>query len=167
MASEKVLQEKSKIIEDIKKNYDEFGNLLIFTYQGLRDADAKEIRRELKNVEATYKIYKNTLVRRAFNDMKLDGFDESLVGPTAIAFGKDPLSMIKVIAKANKKSKNIDIREAYLNGELVLADKVKVLATMPSREELLTMLAAQLMAPARELALGLNMLCEKKEEESK
>ena len=88
MASAKVLEEKKAVVDEITNNIKNSDSVLIFTYQGLTVSELNNLRRELKKSESEVKIYKNTLLKRAVDDLNvnLDGF---LEGPNAILFGKD------------------------------------------------------------------------------
>jgi len=97
MASAKILENKKAIVSEIKDNIQNSESVVIFTYQGLTVSELSELRRELKKTDSEIKVYKNTLFKRAIDDLEinLDGF---LEGPNAILFGKDLLEPIKVIS---------------------------------------------------------------------
>ena len=88
MASAKILENKKAIVSEIKDNIQNSESVVIFTYQGLTVSELSELRRELKKTDSEIKVYKNTLFKRAIDDLEinLDGF---LEGPNAILFGKD------------------------------------------------------------------------------
>ena len=121
-----------------------------------------ELRRELRNIDSEIKVYKNTLVKRALNELDLN-LDEFLEGPNAILFGKDLLEPIKVLSKFAKDHDKAEIRVGIISGAKADLDTIKEYAAIPSREGLLTMLAGGMIQYVRDLAIGLNMYAEQLE----
>lgn len=163
MASTKVLNEKKEIVEEIKKNIQDSESVILFQYQGLTVADLSSLRNKLRDANAEVKVYKNTLLKRALDDLNLslDGF---LEGPNAILFGKDLLEPIKVIANFAKENNKLDIRVGIISGNVADINTIKEYASIPSMEGLLTMFAGGLIQYVRDFAIGINMIAEQKEE---
>ena len=162
MASEKILSRKKEVVSEIKDIIENNGTLILFDYRGLTDKEAKAIRRELRKNEDDYKIYKNTLLKLAFNDKGIN-LDEALSGPSALAYGKDQLSAIKTLSKFEKTNKNLEIKMGYVDNEVADLNKINSLAALPSRDELLTMLAGGMIGVVRNLAIGLDLVSKQKE----
>lgn len=162
MASAKILENKKAIVNEIKENIQNSESVIIFTYQGLTVSDLSELRRELKKSESEVKVYKNTLFKRAVDDLniKVDGF---LEGPNAILFGKDLLEPIKVISEFAKNHEKANITVGIINGSPADLDTINEYASIPSREGLLTMLAGGMIQYVRDLAIGLNLYAEQLE----
>mgnify|MGYP002622771583 CR=1 FL=1 len=162
MASAKILEEKKNVVEEIKNNIKNSESVVIFTYQGLTVSDLSELRKELKSTDSEVKIYKNTLFKRAVDDLgiNLDGF---LEGPNAILFGKELLEPIKIISKFAKDHENANITVGIIDGAKADLDVLKEYAAIPSREGLLTMLAGGMIQYVRDLAIGLNLYAEQLE----
>lgn len=162
MASAKILENKKAIVDEIKNNIQNSESVIVFTYQGLTVSELSELRRELRKSESEVKIYKNTLFKRALDDLNinLDGF---LEGPNAILFGKDLLEPIKVISEFVKDHENANITVGIISGAPADLDVIKEYASIPSREGLLTMLAGGMIQYVRDLAVGLNMYAEQLE----
>ena len=162
MASAKILEEKKAIVDEIANNIKNSESVLIFTYQGLSVSDLNGLRRELKKSDSEVKIYKNTLLKRAVDDLKinLDGF---LEGPNAICFGKDLLEPIKVLSKFVKDHDKANITVGIIDGAPADLAVIKEYASIPSREGLLTMLAGGMIQYVRDLAIGLNLYAEQLE----
>ena len=72
MANQKILAKKQEVIDEIKDNVNNSATFVLFDYRGLTDAEIKQLRRALRDAGATYKVYKNTLMARAFNDLNID-----------------------------------------------------------------------------------------------
>lgn len=159
MASTKILNEKKQVVSEIQDLVKNSESVIIFTYQGLTVADLRALRRKLRDVDATIKVFKNTLVKRALDDLKLD-LSEFLEGPNAILFGKNLLEPIKVLSEFAKTNDKMDIRVGIISGKPADLDTIKEYASIPSREGLLTMLAGGMIQYVRDLSIGLNLYAE-------
>ena len=126
-------------------------------------AELSELRKKLRETDATVKVYKNTLLKRALDELNLS-FDGFLEGPNAILFGKNLLEPIKVIADFAKEHEKLEIRIGIISGSVADLATINEYATIPSREGLLTMLAAGMMEHVRNLSIALNLYSEQKEE---
>ena len=163
MASTKVLAQKKETVNDIVKNIKDSESVILFQYQGLTVAELSELRKKLRETDATVKVYKNTLLKRALDELNLS-FDGFLEGPNAILFGKNLLEPIKVIADFAKEHEKLEIRIGIISGSVADLATINEYATIPSREGLLTMLAAGMMEHVRNLSIALNLYAEEKEE---
>ncbi len=162
MASEKILNEKKLVVSEIVDNIKNSESVILFQYQGLSVAEMSELRNKLKEVNSTIKIYKNTLLKRALDEINID-MNEFLEGPNAILFGSSLLEPIKIISEYAKDHDKLDIRVGIISGDVASLDVIKDYASIPSREGLLTMLAGGMIQYVRDLAIGLNLYAEKLE----
>lgn len=162
MASEKILNEKKLVVSEIVDNTKNSESVILFQYQGLSVAEMSELRNKLKEVNSTIKIYKNTLLKRALDEINID-MNEFLEGPNAILFGSSLLEPIKIISEYAKDHDKLDIRVGIISGDVASLDVIKDYASIPSREGLLTMLAGGMIQYVRDLAIGLNLYAEKLE----
>ena len=162
MASAKILENKKAVVKEIQDKVKSSESVIIFTYQGLSVSELSDLRIKLREVNSEAKIYKNTLVRRALADLKID-IEQFLEGPNAIVFGKDLLEPIKVISEFAKNHDNANITVGIISGDPADLDAIKEYASIPSREGLLTMLAGGMIQYVRDLAVGLNMYAEQLE----
>ena len=162
MASAKILEAKKGIVKDIENSINDSESVVLFQYQGLTVADLNELRRKLKETDATVKVYKNTLLKRALDDLNLS-FEGFLEGPNAILFGKNLLEPIKVLADFAKGHDKLEIRIGIINGSVADLATIKEYASIPSREGLLTMLASGMIEHVRNLSIALNLYAEEKE----
>lgn len=156
MANVKIIEKKQEIVNEIKEKISDASSILLFEYRGLSVIEMMELRRKLKESDTDLKVYKNTLANRAFNDNNYDMKDE-LKGPKAIAFGTDAIAPIKVIYEFSKKHPALVIRAGIIDGKITEIDTLEKLASVPSRQELLTMLAAGLMATVKDFAICLDL----------
>ena len=163
MASEKILAKKQEVIDEIKATVENATSIVLFAYRGLTDEESKELRRTLRNSDSDYKVYKNTLMARAFNDMNID-LNEHLTGSSALAYGSDAIAPIKVLADFAKKHDALELKVGIVDGEISDKEELAKLATIPSREGLLTMLAGGMIGIARDLSICLDLYSQQKEE---
>ena len=163
MASQKILAQKQEVIDEIKKTVEESTSVVLFAYRGLTDEESKILRKTLKSNDSDYKVYKNTLMSRAFNDMNID-LNDYLKGSSALAFSTDAIAPIKVLAECAKKHEALELKVGIVDGEISDKEKLAKLATIPSREGLLTMLAAGMMGIPKDLSICLDLYAKQKEE---
>ncbi len=163
MASTKILDAKKEIVNNIVNNIKDSESVILFQYQGLTVADLSELRVKLREADATVKVYKNTLLKRALDELNIN-FEGFLEGPNAILFGKNLLEPIKVLADFAKDHEKLEIRVGIISGSVADLATIKEYASIPSREGLLTMLAAGMMEHVRNLSIALNLYAEGKEE---
>lgn len=163
MASKKILEAKSAVVSEISDKVKASESVIVFSYQGLTVAEFTELRRNLKDANGEVKIYKNTLVRRALNDLSI-GMDESfLEGPNAIVFGETLLEPIKVLSKFAKEHEKATIRVGIISGNVASLETINEYASIPSREGLLTQLAGGMIQYVRDLSIALNLYSEQLE----
>ena len=110
-----------------------------------------------------YKIYKNTLVTRALNELNIK-LDEDLFGPSALAYANDQVAPIKVLSEFAKSHPAVELKVGIVDKEVTGKEKLAQLATIPSREGLLTMLAGGMIGIARDLSICLDLYAKQKEE---
>lgn len=163
MANAKILEEKQKVIDEIKTRAQNAKSVVLFDYRGITDAEAKELRVKLREANSDYKVYKNTLMSRAFDDLKMD-LKESLVGPSAFAYGEDQIGAIKILTDFAKEHPSIVLKVGIVDGEIADQAKLAEYAKLPSREGLLTMLAGGMIGLARDLSICLDLYSKQKED---
>jgi len=162
VANQKILDQKQLVINEITDKVKNAATFVVFNNNGLNVAELTELRRKLKESGSEVKIYKNTLVKRALKPLNIELEDE-FNGPKAIAFGTDALAPIKVVNEFAKEHPALEIKVGYTDGEIIDTKKIAALASVPGRQELLTMLAGALMGQVRNLSIALNMYQEKLE----
>ena len=163
MASEAILKQKQVVIDEIKGRVEAAKTIVLFDYRGITDSEAKELRCKLRESNSDYKVYKNTLMTRAFNDLGID-LNEGLTGPSAFAFGEDQIAPIKTLSEFAKEHPALVLKVGIVDGEKADAAKLAEYATIPSRDGLLTMLAGGMMGIARDLSICLDLYSQQKEE---
>ena len=163
MASERILKEKQAVIDEIKEKVENATSIVLFDYRGLTDAEIKELRSKLKESGSYYKVFKNTLMSRAFNDLGID-LSEGLSGPSAFAFGDDQIAPVKVLSEFAKNHPALVLKVGIIDGEKADQAKLDEYAKLPSREQLLTMLAGGMIGLVKDLSICLDLYSQQKEE---
>ncbi len=156
------LEAKKQVVEEIKAKISASKSVVLVDYKGLTVAEATELRNAFRKANVEYKVLKNTLVRRAFNELGVSNFDADLNGATAVAFGSDETGASKIVVEnAKKLNEKLAPKSAYVNGEYVDKKGVEALAAIPSKDALYSMLAGTLSNFVRGLAVALNRVAEK------
>ena len=159
-----IREEKMQIVADIVQKLSDSKTTILTDYRGLDVAEVTELRKSLREAGIEFKVLKNTLVRRATAEVNLTDIDEFLAGPTAIAFSYDDLvAPAKILSDFAKKHDALEIKAGLLEGKFINSDEIKALASLPSREGLLSMLLSVLQAPMRNFALAVKAVSEKNE----
>lgn len=134
-------------------------SIVLVDYNKLTVAEVSELRKKCKQAGCEYKVYKNTLMRKALNQLGFNQFDNDLNGPTAIAFASDETSAAKVmVAAAKDYTDKIVLKSAFVDNAYVDKNGIKALASMPSKEELVAKMLGSMQAPLANFAGVLNNL---------
>ena len=159
------LEAKKVLVEEIKNKIQNAVSLTFVDYRGLTVEEDTKMRKQLRESEVEYKVYKNRLLLRALDELGYTGFNDILEGTTAVAFSmKDEVSGPNIIVKTSEAAKKMQIKAGILNGERIDAAMVEQLAKIPSKEVLISKLLYLLQSPVRSVAIALNAIAEKKGE---
>ena len=156
MANPKILERKQETINEIKEKFSNASSSVFFEYAGLSVAETTELRRKLRETDSELKIYKNTLAKRALDSLNID-FGDELNGPKAVVFGSDAVAPIKVLSDFAKEHPALEIKVGYVDGAIADKEMLTKLANIPSRDSLLTMVAAGLMEHVKNVAICLDL----------
>lgn len=169
--------EKMSAVADMKKLFEESSAFFVTDYQGLNVEDMTALRKNLRDKQVTYMVGKNTLFRIAAKEAGVPDIEEHLSGPTAIAFSSDDAPAAAKVLHDSYKDKELPRTKVFVvRGDRFEGADIKQFADLPSREELLAMVAAAVEAPLVELArtidgffqeliLSLEALADKKKSE--
>jgi large subunit ribosomal protein L10 len=162
-----VREEKVQLVAEISQKLRDSKSTIITDYRGLNVAEVTELRKKLREAGVEFKVYKNTLARRATKEAGLEAIDVHLTGPTAIAFSYDDLvAPAKILSDFAKEHKALEIKGGVVEGRVISDKEVSALAALPSREGLLSMLLSVLQAPMRNFAYAVKQVAEKKEQQA-
>ena len=150
---------KKAVVQEITDKIKASKSVVLVDYNALTVAEVSELRNKCRQANCEYKVYKNTLVRKAFNDLGFKDFDNDLNGPTAVTFGNDETTAAKLMVNAAKDyEKKIVLKSAFVDNAYVDKAGAKALANMPSREELVAKMLGSMNAPVANFAGVLNNL---------
>ncbi len=151
------LEEKKQLVEELKEKIGSAKSIVIVDYKGLSVFEDTELRKTLREANVEYRVLKNRLMQKAFNELGYSDFDEALNGPTAVAFANgDPVAPAKILLESADKTKKLTVKCGMIDGSYITTDGVKELATLPPKEVLLAKLLGTLEAPISSLARVLN-----------
>ncbi|MCH1626094.1 50S ribosomal protein L10 [Fredinandcohnia quinoae] len=160
------VEQKKLIVTEIADKLRESKSTIVVDYRGLNVGEVTELRKQLRDAGIDFKVYKNSMTRRAAELVELAGLNESLTGPNAIAFSnEDVVAPAKILNDFAKKHNALEIKAGVIEGNVATVEEVKALAELPSREGLLSMLLSVLQAPIRNLALATKAVADQKEEQ--
>ena len=133
------VEEKTPIIQEIKENLDGAKSVVLVDYLGLTVEQDTNLRRAIREAGVIYKVYKNTMVNLAIEGTEFADLAKDLEGPTAVAISKeDATAPARVIAKFAKTANKLELKSGIVDGTYYDAEGIKVIATIPSKEELLS-----------------------------
>lgn len=141
-------ESKVAIVQEVKEKLSNAQGTILADYRGMNVKQITELRKRLREAGVEYKVYKNTLTAIAARELGLDGLEEYLTGPTAIAFGyDDPVVPAKILSEFAKNNEALSLKGGVLTGKVIGLDQVKALAELPSREVLLSQVLRGMQAP--------------------
>ncbi len=165
--SKQAIAIKSEEVQELLKKMQSVNSFVILDYSGLTVEQVSKLRRELTANGCEMKVIKNNITRRAAAAAGYSELAESLDGPNAVAFStEDSVSAAKTIHEFAKQNKALELKFGVVDGEYMNNDKILQIATIPTREVLLTMFAAGILEPIKEVAMAVHMHVENLEESS-
>lgn len=161
------IEAKKQVVQELSEKFAESDSTVLVDYRGLNVAEVTELRKLLRDNGIDYKVYKNTLARRAAKEANLEGLNETLAGPTAIAFSKDDVvAPAKILHDFAKDHEALEIKGGVIEGEIATLEQIKELSTLPDHSGLVSMLLSVLQAPIRNLAYATKAIADQQEEEA-
>jgi large subunit ribosomal protein L10 len=149
----KVRPEKVSVVDEVKAKVDSTSTAVVTEYRGMTVAEISTLRRQLRSLDADYKVFKNTLVRRAIQGTSVEPMGEFLEGPTAIAFVQGDVSAVaKALRDYAKATPTLKVKGGVVDGRALSLKDLNALADLPSRDVLLAMFAGLLASPMRTMA---------------
>ena len=153
---------KQPIVDEIKSVIDGAQSVVAVRYLGITVDQDTKLRKELRENGVVYKVYKNTLIKRAIDGTEFAGLEPDLEGPTAIAVSKtDATAPARIVAKYVKTVGPLELKGGIVEGEYYSAEGMTAIAAIPSRDELLSRLLGSLQSPITNFARVLNQVAEK------
>ena len=156
---------KAPIVDEIKATIDGAASVVLVDYLGLTVEQDTKLRKNLRAEDITYKVYKNTLIKRAIEGTEFESLSKDLEGPTAIVVSKkDATAPARVIADFAKTASKLELKSGVVEGTYYDVEGIKAIAQIPSREVLLSRLLGSLQSPITNLARVINQVTEQKAE---
>jgi large subunit ribosomal protein L10 len=148
---------KTEQVEKLTNDLKNVSNVVVATYTKLTVSQDYELRKALRGAGAKYQVVKNTLAERAAKGTKVEGALKDLAGVTSIAYTTgDPVAMAKALTKYAKDTPDFTFKVGVVEGRVINIKEIEALASMPSKEELMSKLLFLINAPAQRLATVIN-----------
>ena len=165
MASENILKQKEQEVNELAEKFKTAKLILLADYRGISVEDVTKLRNDLRDTKAEYKVIKNNIVKRALDANGESALDSVLEGPTAVIIAEeDYLAPLKAIYKFSKDNDYYKIKGGIVEGKVMSVEELITLAKLPSRQELLGMLAGALLGNISKVAVALDQVRLQKEE---
>ena len=156
---------KKPVVEEISELLNGAATAVVVDYRGLTVAEDTELRKQLREAGVVYKVYKNTMINFAIKDTEFADLAQHLEGPTAIAVCKDDATAAaRVLAKFAKTAEALEIKGGVVDGVYYDAAGTGQIASIPSRELLLSKLLGSMQSPVTNFARVIKQIAEKNEE---
>ena len=164
MPSEKILTEKKAVVSALVEKLKNAQAGVIADYRGLSVAQDTELRKKLREAGVEYTVVKNTLTRFAANEVGLGDLDPILHGPSALATSdSDVVAPAKVLVEFAKANEQLEIKAGFVDGKVIDVNEVKVYASIPSKEVLISKMLGSLQAPIGSLVRTLDAIAKKED----
>lgn len=155
---------KKPVVDEISELIKDAQSVVLVDYRGLTVEQDTQLRKELREADVTYKVYKNTLMNFAFKGTDCEAMSEMLEGPSAIAVSKtDATAPARIIAKFAKDAKALELKAGVVEGTFYDTEGIQAVALVPSREELLSKLLGSIQSPIANFARVIKQIAEKQE----
>ncbi len=159
--AKKAIELKKEQVAELSKRMQEANSIVLLDYLGLSVDEVTELRDKLRENGCEMAVIKNNIIKRAAEDAGYKDMIDHAIGPNAVAFShEDSVSAAKVIYEFAKEHKQLELKVGVVDGEYMDNDRIQTIATIPSREELLTMFAGGLLQPIKEVAIALQLHAE-------
>ncbi len=156
---------KQPIVDEIAAALKDAKSAVLVDYRGLTVEQDTQLRKQLREAGVVYKVYKNTLVKRAIQGTEFESLSSHLEGPTAVAIStEDATAPARILFNFAKTAEALELKAGVVDGTYYDEAGIKVIATIPSREELLSKLLGSLQSPITNFARVIKQIAEKQEE---
>ena len=167
MPSEKVLEQKKAQVVEVAEALKSAQTGILVDYRGLTVEQVTELRKQMREAGVEYKVLKNTMIKRAVAALGIDGVDNVLEGPTAVAVGKDdPVAPARILNDFVKKVKKTEIKGGIVYGKAASVAEIEYLATLPSKEQLIASLMSVINGVTSKFVRTLEAIRVQKEEQA-
>ena len=159
-----ILESKKAVVSEIKDKFESSQSAVVVEYRGLNVTEITALRRQLHDENIEFKVYKNTMMRRAVEGTDYADLGEALIGPNAVAFSDDAVAPSRVLANFAKKHKKLILKAGVVDGKVVNQDEIKELSALPNHDGMISMLLGMFQSPIRSFAYAVSQVAEKRAE---
>jgi len=161
------IEEKKPIIAEISEGIQDAACVVLVDHRGLTVEEDTKLRKQLREAGVIYKVYKNRYMKLAFDGTQFEELSKHLEGPSAIAISKeDATAPARILSKFAKEAPALELKAGMVEGTYYDVDGIKVLASIPSREELLSKLLGSIQSPIANFARVVDQIAKSKEAEA-
>ena len=162
-----LLLKKAEIVKQTVDLINAAESAIVVDYRGLTVAEVTDLRKQLRDAGVQMSVIKNKILDRAVEGTDYEDLKSTFVGPTAVAFSnEDPIAPAKILKKFADDHDALEIKGGFIEKNIKTLDEINEYATMPSREDLLSMLASALQDPMRKIARAVKAVADKGEDEA-
>ena len=163
--SEASIAKKAEAVKNVNAMLTEAQTAIVVDYRGLTVAEVTDLRKQLRDADVKMMVIKNKILQRAVEGTDYEALNDVFVGPTAIVFSnEDPIAPAKIIKKFADDHEALEVKGGFIEQSVKTLDEIIEYATMPGREELLSMLASALQDPMRKIARAVKAIADKEDE---
>ena len=163
--SEAAIAKKAEVVKQTVELLNNAESAIVVDYRGLTVAEVTDLRKQLRDAGVKMSVIKNKILDRAVEGTDYEDLRDTFVGPTAVAFSdEDPIAPAKILKKFADDHDALEIKGGFIEKKVKTLDEINEYATMPSREDLLSMLASALQDPMRKIARAVKAVADKEDE---
>lgn len=164
--SEATIATKAQLVSETAERFKNAESAIVVDYRGLTVEQVTSLRAELREAGVSMSVIKNKVLTRAAEAAGYGEMNDVFNGPSAVAFSdEDPIAPAKILKKYADQFDALEIKGGFLEKKIADLDKINEFATLPSREDLLSMLLSTLQAPVRNVAYAINAVIDKENDE--
>ncbi len=164
--SEATIAKKAEAVKNVNEMLTNAETAIVVDYRGLTVAEVTDLRKQLRDAGIKMMVIKNKILERAVEGTDYEDLKSTFVGPTAVALSdEDAIAPAKILKKFADDHEALEIKGGFIEKKVQTLDKINEYATLPSREDLLSMLASALQDPMRKIARAVKAVADKKSEE--
>lgn len=163
--SKEIIAKKAAIVEEVFEKFQSASSVVVVDYRGLTVEEVTDLRKQLRDAGVKMSVIKNKILDRAVEGTDYEDLKSTFVGPTAVAFSdEDPIAPAKILKNFADDHDALEIKGGFIEKKVKTLDEINEYATMPSREDLLSMLASALQDPMRKIARAVKAVADKEDE---
>ena len=163
--SEAAIAKKAEVVKQTVELLNNAESAIVVDYRGLTVAEVTDLRKQLRDAGVKMSVIKNKILDRAVEGTDYEDLKSTFVGPTAVAFSdEDPIAPAKILKNFADDHDALEIKGGFIEKKVKTLDEINEYATMPSREDLLSMLASALQDPMRKIARAVKAVADKEDE---